>query len=156
MKALNARLWSICHAKALPIILITVSASNTRGRKKPFSTLLILSFTPATSTLVLRGTLVLVRRILNSGTLEDNKTVQSSYKSTILEFCGNHSVLFNSMGTLFKIKSNWKTLISVITKLQLKRWKNEADMKNCSSSYGHLRQAPKKKSILVEPQIKTS
>lgn len=39
------------------------------GMKEPFSTLLILSFTPATSTLVLRGTLVLVRRILKSGTL---------------------------------------------------------------------------------------
>lgn len=76
MKALNARLWSICHVKAPPIILITVPASNTRGRKKPFSTLLILSFTLATSTLVLRGTLVLVRRILKSGTLEIKQTDQ--------------------------------------------------------------------------------
>lgn len=70
MEALNPMLWRICHAKALPIILIIVSASNTQGRQKPFSTLLILSFTLATSTLVLRGTLVLVRRILNNGTLE--------------------------------------------------------------------------------------
>lgn len=67
-------LWSISHAKALPIILITAPASNTRGREKPFSTLLILSFTLATSTLVLRGTLVLVRRILNNGTLEVKKS----------------------------------------------------------------------------------
>lgn len=71
------RLWSICHAKAPPIILITVSVSNTRGRKKPFSTLLILSFTLATSTLVLRGILVLVRRILNSGTLKVNQRVHT-------------------------------------------------------------------------------
>lgn len=77
MKALNARLWSSSHAKAPPIILITVSASNARGRRKPFSTLLILSFTLATSTLVLRGTLVLVRRILNNGTLEVKQTDQS-------------------------------------------------------------------------------
>lgn len=61
------------HAKALPV-LITVSTSNTRGRKKPFSTLLILSFTLATSILVLRGTLVLVRRILSNGTLEVKRT----------------------------------------------------------------------------------
>lgn len=76
MKALNTGLWSICYAKAPPIILITVSVSNTRGRKKPFSTLLILSFTLETSTLVLRGILVLVRRILNSGTLEVQQTDQ--------------------------------------------------------------------------------
>lgn len=74
MKVLNAGLWSICYAKAPPIILITLSVSNTRGKKKPFSTLLILSFTLATSTLVLRGILVLVRRILNSGTLEVKQT----------------------------------------------------------------------------------
>ena len=36
------------------------------------STLFSLSFTPATSSLVLRGTLVLVRRILRRGTLQGN------------------------------------------------------------------------------------
>lgn len=42
-------------------------------RPEPFSTLFILSFTPATSTLVLRGTLVFVSRILNIGTLQVGK-----------------------------------------------------------------------------------
>lgn len=46
----------------------TVNELN-MGARRPFSTLLILSFTLETSTLVLRGTLVLVRRIRNSGTL---------------------------------------------------------------------------------------
>lgn len=71
MTALNTRLWSMFHTKEMSPILITTSAGNARGGEgKTFSTLLILSFTLATSTLVLRGTLVLVRRILNNGTLE--------------------------------------------------------------------------------------
>lgn len=86
MKALNTTRRSICQAKAPPIILITVSASNSRGKKKPFSTLLILSFTLATSTLVLRGTLVLVRRILNNGTLEVKQTDQMVH-SDVLFWC---------------------------------------------------------------------
>lgn len=61
--------WSSCPANSLPNILITLSTSTKTGARKPFSTLLILSFTLETSTLVLRGTLVLVRRIRNSGTL---------------------------------------------------------------------------------------
>lgn len=93
MKALNTGLWSICYAKAPPIILITVSVRNTRGRKKPFSTLLILSFTLATSTLVLRGILVLVRRILNSGTLKVQQIDQRVHRDIL--FRCTHALIFS-------------------------------------------------------------
>jgi len=48
--------------------------------------LLILSFTPATSTLVLRGILVLVRRILNNGTLEVKQIIQEFIQQLMHSF----------------------------------------------------------------------
>lgn len=77
--------------------------------KTPFSTLLILSFTLATSTLVLRGTLVLVRRILNSGTLQVKQKDQRVH--TYVLFWSSMKItvhLFLSVYTL--VKSNSKSV----------------------------------------------
>ena len=61
--------WTPRELSATEVTVAVILITGLGVRCSHFSTLLILSFTPATSVFVLRGTRVLVRRIRNVGTL---------------------------------------------------------------------------------------